>query len=151
MRRIDQATGILLLALAVWFAAVALTQYTYRGSTGPGSAFLPFWLAVAMGALALALVAQAARSGDGGGGAFPAGRGLLRLLVVVGATAAFIALMNAVGMMLGTVLFLVGLLRLLEGYAWRVAIGVAVATAGVNYLVFTFWLRVPFPVGWLGF
>ena len=29
--------------------------------------------------------------------------------------------------------------------------GIAVAAAAANYLVFTYWLRVPFPTGVLGF
>jgi hypothetical protein len=71
--------------------------------------------------------------------------------MVLVATVAFVVLMPVVGMTLGTALFLVVLLRFLEGYGWGVTLGVAAATAGVNWLVFTHWLHVPFPAGVLGF
>ena len=50
-----------------------------------------------------------------------------------------------------TVLFLVGILKALEGHSWPAAVGIAVATAVANWAVFAWWLRVPFPTGVLGF
>ena len=151
MRRADRIAGAALLALAVGFSAGALKYYTYWGPGGPGSGFLPFWLGLAMGALALLLFVGATRSREAGAPWLPAGAGLRRLAVVLAATAAFVALLNVVGMILGTALFLVTLLRFLEGYGWPVTLGVAAVTAGINYFVFTYWLRVPFPVSVLGF
>lgn len=150
MRRADQVTGILLLALSVWFGGVALQRYAYWSPTGPGSGFLPVWLAVALAVLAIALIAKATRSPDAGGAWLPDRRGLIRLLAVVGATALFIAVMPVVGMILGSALFIVGLLRGLEGYSWAASVAVGVGAAVVNYLVFTYWLGVPFPTGVLG-
>jgi hypothetical protein len=151
VRRADQVTGILLLALSVWFGGVAVARYTYWSPTGPGSGFLPVWLSAAMAVLAVVLIAKATRSPDAGGAWLPDRRGLLRLVAVVGATALFIALMPVVGMILGSALFLVGLLRGLEGYSWGLSTAVGVGAATVNYLVFTYWLGVPFPTGVLGF
>jgi len=151
VRRADRIAGAALLALAVGFSAGALKYYTYWGPGGPGSGFLPFWLGLAMGALALLLFVGATRSREAGAPWLPAGAGLRRLAVVLAATAAFVALLNVVGMILGTALFLVTLLRFLEGYGWPVTLGVAAVTAGINYFVFTYWLRVPFPVSVLGF
>jgi uncharacterized membrane protein YccC len=54
-------------------------------------------------------------------------------------------------MTLGIALFLVVVLRLVEGYGWGAALSIAVGTAVANYLVFTLWLRVPFPEGPFGF
>ena len=151
MRHADRIAGAALLALAVGFSAGALKYYTYWGPGGPGSGFLPFWLGLAMGALALLLFVGATRSREAGAPWLPAGAGLRRLAVVLAATTAFVALLNVVGMILGTALFLVTLLRFLEGYGWPVTLGVAAVTAGINYFVFTYWLRVPFPVSVLGF
>jgi hypothetical protein len=150
VRRADQVGGLLLLVLAVGFSAGAL-QYPYWAPTGPGSGFLPFWLGVALGILALLLVVQAGRAGTAGPAWLPAGVGLLRLLVVVGATVVLVVLLPVLGMTLGAALFLVGILRFLEAYSWPATMAIAVGTAVVNYLVFTYWLRVPFPVGVLGF
>ncbi|HEX9821650.1 MAG TPA: tripartite tricarboxylate transporter TctB family protein [Methylomirabilota bacterium] len=151
MRRADRAGAVLLLLFGVWFAAVALRNYTYWSATGPGAGFFPFWLGVAMAALAALLLVRAAREADAGPAWVPRGRGVARFLGVLGASVAFVALMPWVGMALGTVLFLVFILRLLEGHAWPAVIGVAVGTAAVNWAVFAWWLRVPFPAGVLGF
>lgn len=150
MRKTDRIAGALLLAFAVAFSAGALKYYTYWGPGGPGSAFLPFWLGVVMSLLAGLLLVGAMRSRDPGAEWLPRGKGLRRIGVVLGATIAFVALLKVVGMILGTALFLIFLLRALDRKPWPLTLSVATATAGLNYLVFTYWLRVPFPVSVFG-
>ena len=150
MRRADQVGGLALLVFAVAFSVGSL-RYPYRGANGPGSGFLPFWLGLAMAILALLLVIGARRPGAPDGRWLPEGTGLKRLLAVLGATALFTALLNIVGMILGGALFLVVILRFVERYPWRHTLAIAVGTSAVNYLVFTYWLQVPFPVSVLGF
>ena len=70
---------------------------------------------------------------------------------MLGLTIALVALLNVVGMILGTALFLIVLMRWLDRQPWPLTLAVALGTAGVNYLVFTYWLRVPFPVSVFGF
>jgi hypothetical protein len=151
VRRADRVGAVLLLVFGVWFAAVALRYYTYWGATGPGSGFFPFWLGVAMTILAALLLVRAARERDPGQVWVPRGRAAVRFLGVLGASVAFVTLMPWLGMVLGTVLFLIVIVRLLERHSWPATIGVAVGTAAVNWAVFTWWLRVPFPAGVLGF
>lgn len=151
MRRADRIAGAVLLAFAVAFSAGALKHYTYTGPGGPGSAFLPFWLGVLMAVLAAMLLVGALRSPSPGPQWLPRGEGLRRLLLVLGVTVAFVALLKVLGMILGTALFLIVLLRRLDRIPWPTTLAVAVATAGLNYLVFTYWLRVPLPEGVLGF
>jgi putative tricarboxylic transport membrane protein len=150
MRRADQVSGAVLLVFGVAFA-VGARQYPYWTPTGPGSGFLPIWLGLTMAVLAAALLVGATRRTEPGEAWLPGGRATVRLVVVVVGTALFVALMPIVGMTLGTALFLVGLLRFLEGHRWITALGVAVATSIANWLVFIYWLNVPFPVGVLGF
>ena len=150
MRRADRVSGAVLLVFGVAFA-VGAGRYPYSTPNGPGSGFLPLWLGAVMVVLATMLLVQATRSTDPGPAWLPGGRALWRLIAVIVGTALFIALMPIVGMTLGTALFLVGLLRFLEGHGWVVTLGVAVATAAANWLVFARWLSVPFPVGILGF
>ena len=150
MRRADRITGAALLALAVAFSTGALKHYSYWGENGPGPAFLPFWLGVAMAVLAALLLIGASRSTDPGPEWLPRGEALKRLSLVLGATTALVALLNVVGMLLGTVLFLIVLMRLLDGTPWPLTLVVALATAGVNFLVFSYWLRVPMPTSVLG-
>ena len=150
MRHADRIAGAALLASAVAFSAGALKYYTYWGPDGPGPGFLPFWLGVIMSLLAGLLLVGALRSRDPGAEWLPQGDGRRRLAVVLGVTIAFVALLNIVGMILGTALFLIVLMRTLDRNPWPLTLSVAVATAGLNYLVFTYWLRVPFPVSLLG-
>jgi putative tricarboxylic transport membrane protein len=151
MRRADLVTGLVLLVFGVGYAAVAWRAYPYWSSTGPGSGFLPVWVGGVMAALALLLVLSAFRSASGPQARWlPEGRGLVRLVVVVAAIAVFAAVMDFVGMILGSALFLLGVLRFLERYPWPWAIGIAVGVAGLIYGVFTYWLQVPFPTSPLG-
>ena len=151
MRRADRVGAVLLLLFGVWFAAVALRNYTYWGATGPGSGFFPFWLGVAMAALAALLLVRAVREPEPGPAWAPRGRGLVRFLGILGGGVAFVVLLPWLGMAVTTVLFLVGILKGLEGHSWVTAVGVALATAAANWAVFVWWLRVPFPAGVLGF
>ena len=149
MERLDRVTGVALLALGIGFAATALREYAYWDHRGPGPAFLPFYLGITLSVLALLLTAGVGR---------PAGAtaplwdrtAVRRPVVVFLAAVVFVAVMPWVGMILGTGLFVLGILRGLEGFSWRTSVGVAVGTALADYLVFAVWLRVPFPVGVLG-
>jgi hypothetical protein len=151
VRRADAVAGLLLLGFGLWFAAAALGRLTYWGPNGPGSAFLPAWLGGAMAVLAVALLARALRAAGPDVAWLPRGPGLVRLVAVVGVTVALVALLRVVGMTLGVALFLLVVLRLIERHRWPTAVGIAAGVATLNYLVFTYWLGVPFPVGVLGF
>jgi high-affinity Fe2+/Pb2+ permease len=150
VRNADRIAGAALLAFAVAFCAGALKYYNYWGPGGPGPAFLPFWLGVIMAVLAGWLLVGALRSRDPGAAWLPRGEGLRRLSLVLGITTAFVALLNFIGMIFGTALFLIVLMRVLDRNPWPLTLSVAAATAGLIYLVFTYWLRVPFPVSVLG-
>ena len=151
MRQADRIGAALLLLLGVAYAATALQRYTYWDANGPGSGFFPFWLGLALAALAALLLVGAMRRAEAGRAWVPRGHGAARLIAVVVATAAFIALMPVLGMTLGTALFLGVLLRALERHTWRATVSVSLGVAAANWVVFALWLKVPFPVGVLGF
>jgi hypothetical protein len=151
VRRTDQVTAGLLLAFAAGYGTVALRFYPYWGANGPGSGFLPVWLAATMAVLGVLLFLGACRRPDAGGRWLPRGEGLVRLVAVIGATGALIALLPVLGMIPGTALFLVALLRGIERYAWATSLLVAAGAALTNHLIFARWLGVPFPAGVLGF
>lgn len=151
MRNADRLSAALLLAGALAFSAAALWSWPYSGDDGPGPAFLPFWLGLLMAALAGAMLARSLRARERGPGWAPRGVALRHVLVVLGATVAFAALIKVLGMILGSALFLAVLVRYLERNPWPLVLAVAAGAAGFNYLVFAHWLHVPFPVGPLGF
>ncbi|HKZ04387.1 MAG TPA: tripartite tricarboxylate transporter TctB family protein [Methylomirabilota bacterium] len=151
MRRADQIAGAGLLLLGLGFAVAGLRSYTYWSPTGPGSGFLPFWLGLTMMLLAGSLLVRSTRGGGLDVAWLPTGRGRRKLLAVLGVTVALVAVLKVTGMAVGTVLFLVAILRLVEGLRWSSTLAIAVGTAAANYLIFARWLRVPFPEGVLGF
>ena len=147
MRSADRVTAVLLLAFSVAFAAGALKYYSWWGPVGPGSAFLPVWLGLVMGLLALGFLIRSLKAQNPGEAWLPRGEGLRDMLIVIGVTVAFIALLGVTGMVVGTALYLVILVRYLGRHRWWVTIAIAAAAAGFNWLVFVHWLRVPMPEG----
>jgi len=145
--KVDRVAAALLVVFSAAFAAGALKYYPYWGEGGPGSAFLPFWLGLVMGALALLMLLRRPRAADADVDWLPRGEGARRVLVVIGATTAFVALLNVIGMIIGTALYLAFLARYLGRHAWWLTMLVAAVAAGVNWLVFAHWLHVPFPEG----
>jgi putative tricarboxylic transport membrane protein len=149
VRSADRITAALLLAFAVAFSAGALKQYQWWGPGGPGPAFLPFWLGLVMAFLALGMLIRSLKQQYAGEAWLPRGEGLRDMLVVLGVTVAFVALLRVTGMVLGTAIYLVVLVRYLGRHRWWVTLLVAAAAAGFNWLVFVRWLRVPMPEGML--
>jgi len=147
VRSADRVTAALLLAFAVAFSVGALKQYQWWGSGGPGPAFMPFWLGLAMALLALILLLRSLKEQNPGAAWLPRGEGLRDMLVVLAATVAFVALLKVTGMILGTALYLAFLVRYLGRHRWWVTFAIALAAAGFNWLVFVHWLRVPMPEG----
>ncbi|HSE94443.1 MAG TPA: tripartite tricarboxylate transporter TctB family protein [Methylomirabilota bacterium] len=149
MRSADRVASVALILFAAWFAVIGRRFPYWHPDTGPGSGFLPVWLAIALATLATLLFVNAgAASGDGRW--LPDRAVLGRLALILLASVVFVAALDVVGMIVGTALFLVFVLRVVERYRWATVLGVALAAAVVNYLVFTQWLRVPFPTGVLG-
>ena len=145
MRSADRVTAALLLAFAVAFSVGALKSYQWWGSGGPGPAFMPFWLGLVMALLALAMLIRSIKEKNPGKAWVPRGEGLRDLLVVLAVTVAFVALLKVTGMIIGTALYLLVLVRFLGRHRWWVTVAIAAAAAGFNWLVFVHWLRVPFP------
>ena len=149
MRNADRVTAALLLAFSVAFAAGALKQYQWWGSGGPGPAFMPFWLGLVMACLALGMLIRSIKERDPGAAWFPRGEGLRDILVVLGVTTLFVALLNVLGMVIGTALYRAILVRYLGRHPWWMTGAIAIAAAFFNWLVFVHWLHVPFPEGML--
>jgi hypothetical protein len=98
-----------------------------------------------MAGLALLMLVKSLRNPYPGDAWLPRGEGLRAMLVVLGVTVAFVVLLQVVGMILGTALFVAALVGFLGRHRWWVIAAVAIGAAGFNYLVFLRWLRVPFP------
>jgi hypothetical protein len=147
VRKADLVSSALLLACALAFSAGALKYYDYWGEGGPGPAFLPFWLGLVMALLALAMLVRNLKDKNAGEAWLPEGKARRRVVAVIVITILFVALLKVLGMVVASVLYLAVLMRYLERNPWRLTAAVSLGAAGVNYLVFAYWLKVPFPEG----
>lgn len=151
MRRPYQITGVIFLLLAAFVAYEAL-RLRYYTPLGPGPGFFSFWLALILGALALAMFSEAtAWSAEPMPADFFADRvGYLRMGAVVLALIGTTALLNPLGFrltMFGVNMFL---LYVLGRQGLLLTILVAVAGSFGVFHLFDRWLMVPLPVGVFG-
>lgn len=147
---------IVLGCLGVLFAAMAATAYGYglKDRLGPGSGFFPFWLGAIGAALSVLLLAVSLRGGsigEGGVSAWPdragAGRAATLLAGLVAAALAFEPLGFRLTAFAFTALLLVAL-----GVRRPVVIALFALISGFGlFHVFYHWLKVPLPIGALGF
>ena len=149
MRKADLVTGAGLALGAVAFSAAALKYYAWWGDSGPGPAFLPFWLGAVMVVLASSLAIRSIREKSAETAWLPTGKPAQRVLVIIGATLALFVLLKAVGMVAATALYLAFLMRYLERKPWWMVAVVSAGAAAFNWLVFAHYLHVPFPEAWL--
>jgi len=147
------ATGAMLA-----FCLFALWQSLLLSLTdrlGPGPGFFPFWLALIGIVLAVALLISTAREprdpADDETHILPHGPGALRWLAIVALLAAATAAMAVVGFRITMLVFNAALVVALgERRWWAIALFAVLGSFGVYY-VFTTWLDVVLPTGWLEF
>lgn len=152
MKRPYQLAGAVFLLIAAYVARESL-ELRYSTPLGPGPGFFPLWLSVALGLLATAMIYQATfRSNDLRPPDFFATRsGYVRLAVIVGAIAGTVALMVPLGFRLTMLAFYLVLLNVLgRPHVLTVGLVALGGSFGVYYL-FVELLRVPLPVGSIGF
>jgi hypothetical protein len=132
------------LGLAV---AVAGARLEIGSLARPGPGFLPVLSGVVLAGLGAVVVAREWRArAPAGAGARDLGPAW-RVAATIGALVAYAALLAPLGFAGTTLAVLAFLLRGVAGLAWGTALGVAVGTTALSYLLFAVWLRVPFPVG----
>ncbi len=74
-----------------------------------------------------------------------------KVLLVVGILSAYIYSFNFLGFFLSTFLLMVLLFKGVELTKWWIAIMNSLITILISYGIFKVWLKVPFPIGILGF
>jgi putative tricarboxylic transport membrane protein len=114
----------------------------------PGPGFLPFGLACILIALALALLISRRNKGRDSVPFWP-GQAWLRPLLGTGAFVLYAFLINYIGFLLTTFIFLVLWMWVIEKINWFRIMAVSVAVTAVLYLIFGYLLEVPLPGGFL--
>jgi len=140
----------------IWlFLGVALCWMSYRVGLGeagsPGSGFIPFLtgcLLVFLASLHLIhsfiFLTGPQRRSD-----FWEGVRWDKLILVVAALFGYIFLLPVLGYFVVTFLFLVFLGKILEPQSWRTLLIISTLSVALSYLVFGYWLKCQFPMGYL--
>ena len=151
-RRAYQLSGLaaLVVAALLGYPAAGLPYYT---RLGPGPGFFPRWLCGILALLALGVIARATWGADDAASRIPAPDrpAARRILVVVAALFAVAMVMTTLGFRLTMLVFYVTVIGALGRWRWVETPVLAVLGSFATYYVFVQWLRLPLPVGILGF
>ena len=148
MRRADIASSLFWMALGA-FVAWSGWDLELGTLTDPGSGFLLFWVGLIMIGLAAAVLVNALRRAAAASSPFQAIVGWHRVVLVLVALTVYGWALPWLGFILTTTVVLVFLFKAVEPQRWSVAIGGAVASALIAYLIFKVWLGAQLPSGFL--
>ena len=115
----------------------------------PGPGFFPFGLAIALILLSLALIFNYWKK-DSSPAPFWPERTWLRPLLGVAILIFYALVVDFIGFILTTFLFLVIWMWVIERLRWRTILSISVGTTVALYLIFNLFLEVPLPSGFLG-
>ena len=143
----DLVSGLFWLAVAI-FATVQELSLKLGSLKRPGPGFFPFWGGVVLGLLSIVLVVSSRRRDAAGGSR--ARSESSKPLVVVGALLGYLLLLETLGFVAVTFLFLLLLFRL-ERLTWAFSVVSAGVGALASYVLFQLWLKTQLPPGPFGF
>jgi len=149
MRKSDLWSGGVLLLFGL-LAALEAGKLTVGEPGRPGPGFFPFFLAVALSLVALALLVRSVLKA-GKSEAVHQGSAVLVRWGKVASTLvglfAYAFLLEPLGFLLATVLLMLFLFRAVDPVRWAAAAGGALATSLLSYTLFKFGLGVRLPPG----
>jgi putative tricarboxylic transport membrane protein len=152
MKKADMITGVVLLVLAGYVIYEAALMPP-SGTFGPGSGFFPFWLGIILAGLSLILVVGAAlRPTDRNDvSPFPPRKALFAVTKVLGGLVIFTLLMEMLGFIANTFVFVVYLMKVVQRERWWLTLLIAVVTTACIYIVFKILLGISLPRNMFGF
>lgn len=153
MKKAEMIAGVVLLLLSglVIFGAL---QMPPPASFGPGAGFLPFWLGVLLAVLATILFVSAWRSQatmQDSEPLFPGKQALFAITLVLVGLAVYILLIDVLGYVVDTFLFIVFLVRVVERESWPLTLKLAVAATAGLFIIFHILLGITLPSNMFGF
>ena len=123
------------------------------GPDGPRSGFFPFWLALIMVVVCVAIMVQAARGVQGK--SFVSREQFGPVLKVLWPALAFVALTRFVGLYVASAFYMGFYMRWVGRHSWAMVLLLALGVSIGAFLVFEKWFLVPMPKGpleeWLGY
>jgi len=152
MNKAETFAGVLVLAIgAAMLLGSMKFPYLLDGVPGPG--FLPRWIGICLLGTGLLLTAKGIRPGVVLQEAiqWPQASGWARVGLMLGGLAVALVLLDRLGFLLTTTLFMAVVIFCLGVRSWRMLASIPLLAAIGLYVVFAVWLQVPLPKGVLSF
>lgn len=146
MRRRDALSGAFWLLVGAGVTAAGW-DLELGSVSDPGSGFMMFWIGLIMMALSLVVVVSAVRPGAAPEPPVWVGVRWSRVAGVLVALALYGWALPRLGFIVTTTLVMGFLFKAVEPQRWSVALGGAVVSALVAYVVFKVWLGAQLPAG----
>jgi putative tricarboxylic transport membrane protein len=143
----DLISGLFWLAIAIFFSIEGFMHLKLGTLHQPGPGFFPFWGGVVLGLLSLVLLLNSLKNKDR---LSLSGLKSSKLLLATGAILAYLLLLETLGFVTITFLFLFLLFRM-EYKGWVFSAVFALVGAGSSYALFQLWLKTQLPAGPCGF
>ncbi len=143
----DLISGFFWLAVAVYFSVEGFMSLKLGTLREPGPGFFPFLGGVVLGLLSLVHLLKSLKNRDT---LSLSGLKSAKFLLAIGATLAYLLLLEKIGFVTITFLFLLLLFRS-EHKGWVVGTAFALAGAVSSYALFNLWLKTQLPAGPFGF
>jgi hypothetical protein len=151
MNKAEAVAGAIVLLIGAVLAIEAY-QLPYMVENVPGPGFLPLWLGGGILLTGATIMLKALRGAYRSLPeiAWPDAWGWRQVTVMFGSLAVALLLLNQLGFLITTALFMAAVIFSLGGRSWPTLIFAPIAAAGILYLVFAVWLNVPLPQGLFG-
>ncbi|WP_166240116.1 tripartite tricarboxylate transporter TctB family protein [Paenibacillus turpanensis] len=145
----DTVGGFITAGFGVFSIFEAVKQYPNRMNIFVGDHTFPALIGVAMIVLGLVLVALKDR-GEKFTVDFPSGKAMRNLCIVIGLLFLYYVLLPVLGYVLSTFLLLVTLFKIIGDYGVLKSALFGSVSIIALYLLFIYWLQMPFPDGIFG-
>jgi putative tricarboxylic transport membrane protein len=149
MKRLDYATAVLMLILSS-VVVFGTQELEFWDDYGPGSRFMPLWVAGAMALLSLLLILETNRRADEPATNLPDRAGAIRVVLVLAAIIAYGASALWLGFVLVTAAFVLIVLLLIERRPLLPSLFTAAVSAVLIQAIFVSWLGIALPKSALG-
>ena len=152
MNRADTVAGVAFAAVGLFMIVETFkTPYLLEGVPGP--AFLPRWIGIALMGVGAVIAVNAirARLPLESRVPWPDAVGWRRVALMLGALAVSLLVLEKLGFLLTTTLFVAVVIFGLGVRSWAMLVSVPLIAAIALYVVFAVWLSVPLPKGILDF
>ena len=152
-RSVEMVVAVAMALFAFIVIAGSLQAGIGWGAEGPKAGFFPFYLALFFALFSLALILRSLKpaANDQSRGQPSASRARPgKVVATLVALIIYTFSLEWLGFLLATFGLMLFLFKAVDPLRWPAAVGGALATSLVSYVVFKMWLQVSFPAGPLG-